>query len=47
MYIEAKEVVPCDVVYSINSGPLSYLAAMLSAMLYDDERAVTSLHACI
>ena len=47
MYIEAKEVVPCDVVYSINSGPLFYLAAMLSAMLYDDERVVTLLRACI
>ena len=47
MYIEMKEVVPCDVVYNINSGPLFYLAAMLSAMLYDGERVVTSLRACI
>ena len=47
MYIEAKEVVPCDVVHTINFGPLFHLAAMLSAMLYDDERVVTSLHACI
>ena len=47
MYTEAKEVVPYDVAYSINSGPLFYLTAMLSAMLYDDERVVTSLCACI
>ena len=31
MYIAAKEVVPCDVVCSINSGPFFYLAAEMCA----------------